>query len=302
MSATLKNIEKTSKTHLNNIMQIAVFSLNDKNHYGINVSKIRSFEDYKRYKLTRNNTVNSELLDGYIEYQHKIIPVLNIEKWLGIKRDENEYYIYLVCEFNKYTVAFPIKSIDNIYNIETSNLQKPDAYFSVITYNTVIEINGIDETCLVLDVERLLHDTFGEDISIGEELFPEITRKEVLVAEDSRIAQEIVNEILKKTHLKFTIFGDGKEIIDHIESLKDEEIENIGLIVSDLEMPRKDGYQVLKYIKETPRTKHIPVVINSSMSNKGVDTKTKSMGASGFIAKTDPEKFVEMLGKYILRD
>lgn len=296
----LKNIEKTSKTHLNNIMQIAVFNLNDSNYYGINVSKIRSFEDFKRYKLTKNSKIDSSILDGYIEYQDKIIPVLNIERWLGICSEESEYFIYLVCEFNRFTVAFPIKSIYNIYNISIQDLQKPDAYFSVVTYNTIIEIDSKDETCLVLDVEMLLHDTFGESLDIDDDMVMKKSSKKVLVAEDSRTAQEIVNEIMNKTQYEFVIFGDGADLIEHLESLSESEIGKIGLIITDLEMPRKDGYQVIKYVKQNQKLEHIPVVVNSSMSNRGVDQKTKSLGASGFVAKTDAKKFLDMVDQYIL--
>lgn len=299
MSNVLNKIESTSKTHLNNIMQIAVFKLNGGNYYGINVSKIRSFEDASRYRITENSTVKSNILEGYIQYQGRVIPVLNMEKWLGNYKEGNTYHIYLVCEYNKTTVAFPIASIYNIMNVGIEKLQKPDAYLNMVTYNTILEINNEETTCMVLDVEQLLFDTFGNNVDLKVE--SDGFSKKVLVAEDSHVAQEIVGEILSSAQARFDIFSDGQELIEHLEKLSDGDLDDIGLIVTDLEMPRKDGYQVIRFIKETPRYKHIPVLVNSSMSNKGVDHKTETLGVQGFIAKTDPERFIGEIEKNILR-
>jgi len=65
-------------------------------------------------------------------------------------------------------------------------------------------------------------------------------------------------------------------------------------------MPRRDGYQVIRHIKENPKTQHIPIVVNTSMSNKGVDVKTKGLGVSAFVAKTDPEKFLAAMRENML--
>lgn len=299
MSETLKKINGTSKTHLNNIMQLAIFSLNDGNLYGINVSKIRSFEEYARYDLTKNYTVSCEVLEGYIKYQGKIIPVLSMEKWLGIYEPQNEYKIYLVCEYNKTTVAFPICHVHNIYNVPIERLQRPEVYFSVVTYNVNIVVDTEETTCMVLDVEKLLHDTFGNNVDMRVDF--EDFDKIVLVAEDSNTAQEIVSEILGHGSVKYKFFDDGQYLIDYLGSLDDEALGEVGLVITDLEMPRRDGYQVIKFIKETPKLAHLPVVVNSSMSNAGVDLKTQSLGVAGFVAKTDPKNFIEQIKINILR-
>ncbi len=298
MSQTLSKAESTSKSHLHNVMQIAVFLLNDKNHYGINVSKIRSFEDFNRYKIIKSSSINSNIMEGYIQYQDKIIPVLNLEKWMDIFVKGNEYAIYLICEFNKMMLAFPISVVDNIYNVAIGDLQRPDAYTGVITYNTVIKIGGKDTTCMVLDVERLIDETFGEDLGdIGENMGKE---KLILVAEDSGVARSILREILESSSLRVNFYNDGMELRDYLSGLDAEGIEDIGLIITDLEMPRLDGYQVIKYVKENKSLAGIPVIVNSSMSNSGVDVKVKSLGASGFVAKTSPEELLRQIKDYML--
>lgn len=293
MSSVIRRAEAKSRSHLHNIMQIAVFGLNDKNLYGINVSKIRSIEDFKKYEVAENNTIKSKFLDGFIEYQSKVIPIINIEKWLNIYSPDNIYYEYLVCDFNKNRVAFPISGIRNIFNVPIESLQKPHTMFDVITYDVVIDVDGGKKIVLVLDVEKLLFDTFGSNYEKAD--FSIVKSKKLLIAEDSKTAQEIIKDILEDSEINYKIFNDGLELIEHLEGLEKSELAEIGLVITDLEMPRKDGYQVIKHIKESPKLRHLNVVVNTSMSDRGVNDKSKSLGASGFIAKTDPEKFLKSI-------
>jgi chemotaxis signal transduction protein len=113
-SNTISRVSNMTKSHMNNVMQIMLFQLNDKEYYGINVSKIKSIEDFKRYKVSKNEIKNGEtssILEGYINYHKQIIPFLNIEKWLGMYKEENSYMETVVCEYNRKIIAFPIFDI-----------------------------------------------------------------------------------------------------------------------------------------------------------------------------------------------
>lgn len=305
MSAAMKSISDMTKSHLNNIMQIMVFKLNDSVYYGINVSKIKSIEDFRKYKLIKNNIKNEgskEILEGYIEHQKKVIPFLNIEKWLEIYTQESKYRVTIISEFNQRIISFPVFDVDNIYNISIEKLQTSHVNKDIITYSTLLEIEGVEETCLILDVEKLIEEVFGIDAII--ESLEEVkidSEKMVLIAEDSKTARQIVENIMEKTNLSFKIFESGKAILDYLKSLDDDAKNNIGLVITDLEMPHIDGYQVIKYMKEDKSLSAIPVIINSSMSNEGVKIKTKELGAVGFVAKTDPINFIGEIKKNILK-
>ncbi len=299
MSQTINKISNMAKSHLNNIMQILVFRLNDGNYYGINVSKIRSIEDFKRYKLIKNsiNHTDETILEGYIKYQEQIIPFLNIEKWLEIYTPQNIYREILITEFSKKMIAFCIEDIYNIYNVETSQLQN-SLNRDIITYSALLKIEDEVVTVSILDVERLLADIFASNLDIPDKKVSK--DKIVLVAEDSKSTINIMQEIIKDTGLEAKFFLNGVEIIDYLSAISDDDLAKIGIVITDLEMPKADGYQVINFIKTNNRLSFLPVVVHSSMSNDGVIKKTKSLGAISFIAKMDPELFVDTLDKYML--
>jgi two-component system chemotaxis response regulator CheV len=298
-SETMSKLESASKSHLHNIMQIAVFQLNDMNFYGINISKIRSIEDFKKYELIKNNTVQNPLLEGYIRYQNDVVPAISLEKWLDIYTPESVFLEYLICDYNKERLALSIHSIRNIFNVPIESLQKPDRMADTLTYEAIVEIDGEKCIVLVLDVEKLLFDVFGANYTIPVTNLG--TARRLLIAEDSRTAQAIIRDIMKNSPIEYEIFNDGEELMEHLEKLDSAAIDGIGLIITDLEMPRKDGYQVLKFVKENNRYIDIPVVVNTSMSDEGVDEKTKLLGSAGFIAKTDPQTFLSVIAQFIRR-
>jgi len=68
------------------------------------------------------------------------------------------------------------------------------------------------------------------------------------------------------------------------------------LILSDLNMPGKNGYDIITEIKATDAYTHIPVVITSTSSTKTIMEKCLALGASAYLVK--PDTFVEY-GPYI---
>ena len=70
--------------------------------------------------------------------------------------------------------------------------------------------------------------------------------KVVLAAEDSGVAREVLTKFFKQTGLKYEVYSNGTLLLQRIEELNPE---NIGMVLTDIEMPGTDGYQVASYIK-----------------------------------------------------
>src|SRR4051812_25780622 len=63
------------------------------------------------------------------------------------------------------------------------------------------------------------------------------------------------------------------------------------VILSDLNMPGKDGYNIIEEIAASPDYKHIPVIITSTSFISSVIDKCLAMGAADYMVK--PDSFVE---------
>jgi CheY-like chemotaxis protein len=63
------------------------------------------------------------------------------------------------------------------------------------------------------------------------------------------------------------------------------------LILSDLNMPGKNGYDIITEVRDTPAYAHIPVIITSTSSTKAFIDKCLAFGAADYLVK--PETFIE---------
>lgn len=292
-------LNNTTETYKNNTMQLAVFRLNDNNYYGINVNKVKSFVKRSDCKISLSLS-DDKYTEGFIVVRDETYPLLNLDKWINNKPLEVEQYAKVIlCEFNQQKIAFLATDILRIYNKNSSELEKTAINESKITYITKIKLSDKndekEELCIILDVENCINEINGKDIAKLVELenLEKIKfKKQLLIAEDSKIAQKIITEIAQKTGVSFVLFNDGNELIKYIESHSD--VNNIGLVISDIEMPVRDGFQVVQALKSNQNTKNIPIYLNTSMSNDGVKNKAHELGA-GFIEKTSPKKIVDII-------
>jgi len=182
----------------------------------------------------------------------------------------------------------------------TEELRNNEDQNSKVTYTTYVRVNDRNELCTVFNAEQLLKD-IGWTHDGEEELnkyvdSPVASDKLILAAEDSLVAREILTKFLKKVGANYEIFVNGAQLIDRIQQLSPEQI---GMVITDIEMPEKDGYQVATFIKGSSRYKNIPVVVNSSMTTDAVKNKMRSIGIDGFIGKTNIQSLYAVTKKFM---
>lgn len=302
---TTSNVENilanTSETYLNNTMQIAAFNIQSSDTiFGINVNKVISFVRWGECTISGSLGGNSSII-GLLTTRGQTYPLVSLESWLGLPFNRHEYKNVILCEFNKQLIAFPVTTIHRIYNKSSDELETSEIMTGKVSFIAKIENEqkeGKIDLCLILDVETLIAEVLRQsDVSlesVKQSLNHHYT-KTLLIAEDSKAAAAVFRKILDKVNINYRVFGNGKLLLDDLAKI---DTNQIGLIISDIEMPEMDGFTLLKNVKEKYKT--IPVIMNSSMSNSGVNEKVKTLGAEGFIAKTDPTTIVEMINKYCI--
>ena len=107
--------------------------------------------------------------------------------------------------------------------------------------------------------------------------------KKILFVEDEPTLQKAVSEIL--TQEGFKIFGalDGEAGLELIKK------ERPDLVLLDLILPKKDGFEVLKEMKEDQGLKEIPVIVLTNLEGMGDVEKALSLGATTYLVKANYE-------------
>jgi len=127
----------------------------------------------------------------------------------------------------------------------------------------------------------------------------------ILMAEDDVEDQMLIKEALGASGLSHNliIVNDGEELIDYLnQSGKYSDVPLPGIVLLDLNMPRKNGHEALSEIKSNPKLRRIPVIVLTTSDAEEDIKSTYDMGVSSYICKpVSFDKLVElvnMVGRY----
>jgi two-component system, chemotaxis family, chemotaxis protein CheV len=209
----------------------------------------------------------------------------------------------LICDFNGIIIGLRIMDAHRVMKKNWSDMHAPDSYNmqnqSKIVNDTRLEDGSI---CMVLDFEQLLADVIPSAMvnidespeNIKDLVIPQKLRDgEILIAEDSKVAQKHLHQILDKANIGHRIFNNGKLLIEYVNSMPDKSI--IPAIVTDIEMPEMSGFTVIKLLREANETRKIPIIVNSSMTGDNNRREAEALGADDFISKTKSHDVLPMV-------
>ncbi|MBN8544985.1 MAG: response regulator [Ignavibacteria bacterium] len=121
--------------------------------------------------------------------------------------------------------------------------------------------------------------------------------KTILLVEDNSDDELLTIRALKKNNItnKIDVARDGQDAVDYLFERKNNDADMPALIILDLKLPKIDGLEVLKRIRENEKTRFIPVVILTSSNEEEDILASYGLGANSFIRKpVDFLKFVEV--------
>lgn len=112
-------------------------------------------------------------------------------------------------------------------------------------------------------------------------------RLEILLVEDSPSDVRLIREVLGETALnvEITVARDGVEAMDYLHRSERELVTRPDLILLDLNLPRKNGREVLAEVKATPKLKQIPVLVMTSSRAEEDVTQAYALNANCYITK-----------------
>jgi CheY-like chemotaxis protein len=134
----------------------------------------------------------------------------------------------------------------------------------------------------------------------------------VLIAEDDQDDRELILDAFKTARptVNLEFVTDGQELLDYLQRGRGDagpsaRPHHPAIILLDLNMPRKNGYEALAELKRDPALRPIPVIVLTTSRDEGDVRTTYELGASSFITKpTDNAELADVfdtLSKYWLR-
>lgn len=118
--------------------------------------------------------------------------------------------------------------------------------------------------------------------------------KTVLAIDDSASIRQMVAFTLKSSGYDVIEAVDGQDGLDKAKA------KSVNLVLTDQNMPRMDGINLTKKLRENPKFKATPILILTTESSDQMKQAGRAAGATGWLVKPfDPAKLVEVIGKVI---
>ena len=117
--------------------------------------------------------------------------------------------------------------------------------------------------------------------------------KRILTIDDSRTIRDMLNLTLSEAGFEVLQAIDGEDGIDVLEKQ-----ERVDLVITDINMPKMDGYGVIRHIRQQSKYNGMPVLVLTTESEKGKRNIAKEAGATGWMVKPfDPERLIATINK-----
>jgi two-component system chemotaxis response regulator CheY len=105
---------------------------------------------------------------------------------------------------------------------------------------------------------------------------------DVLVVDDSAAIRKILQRVLRQTGMAIRAIheaGDGQEALELLKS------QPVDLVLTDINMPKMDGIQLLAAMKASPKWRHIPVMMVTTEGGETKVAEAVKLGAAGYVRK-----------------
>ena len=282
-----------------NELEVVEFSLKYKNDkaelisqsFGINVAKVR--EIIRMVPLTSMPNMPGSVY-GVFNLRDRIIPALDLSNYLYSLENKDKNSKMIIAEFNKMQCGFIVNDVQRIHRVSWSQIDVPESLHDFDPENSsivgIIKIDG--KNILMLDVEKIIADIDPASAIDDSADDTALDWKPIAVtAEDSLTIRRMITDRLQTAGFEILAFNDGEEAWKKMQEIS-AKVSNgksldklVNVMITDIEMPKMDGYSLVKKIKNDPNLKNLPVVIFSSIVSNDILHKGQSVGADAQLTK-----------------
>ena len=116
--------------------------------------------------------------------------------------------------------------------------------------------------------------------------------KTVLTIDDSRTMREMLNHALVQAG--YTVI----QAVDGVEGLEVLQANGADVVITDINMPKMNGYEVIRALRENPAHRTLPILVLTTESDADKRKIAREAGATGWMVKPfDPDRLVQTVRK-----
>jgi len=279
---------------------------------GVNVAKVKEVI-FRPKDIIKAPGLPPEA-EGMAKIRGQMVPIINLAKWMKIKEPPKAGKYVIVMEFLREIIGVVVHEAKRIRRIKWADIKRPPKSIDEKLGGKVVGVVEIEDNklLLLLDFEGILDELgmikiFGVEDTAHLEGIKKKGQFKILMVDDSPVARKIIRKILEADgHTVFEAQNGieglqmlhqwleeakaaGKDITDYVQ-----------LIISDIEMPGMDGLTFTRKVKEDPELGKIPIVVNTSLSDRANVDKSRFVGADAHLVKFDAPDLIKLVHEFAI--
>ena len=295
MSQFIDDVNQRTQLVGQNRMELLLFHLGGSQTFGINVFKVR---EVIPSPPLRQIPGSMSVVRGVATLRGGTVPIIDLARAMGLRGavgavDNGEQKV-VVTEFNRSVQGFWVSAVDRIVNVNWQDVKSPPRGTGRESF--LVAVTEIDNKLVeIIDVERVLSivNPLPSEISpYIRENAREASGRKVVIVDDSVVARKQIEGAIKGVGFEYDVFKGGQEALDLLEQKAAEGPvgDQVELVISDIEMPRMDGYTLTARIRDNPALQNLRVLLHSSLSGEFNTDMVKRAGADAFLSKFNPDE------------
>jgi two-component system, chemotaxis family, chemotaxis protein CheY len=116
----------------------------------------------------------------------------------------------------------------------------------------------------------------------------------ILVVDDSTTIRQVINFCLKEAGYQVIEAVDGQDALEKLSK------NQVDLLLTDLHMPRKNGFELAKDVRASAKHKYIPILVLTTESQLSSKEEGKSIGVTGWFVKPfEPAQLIKVVKRVL---
>lgn len=293
-SQNQKLSSEENKRRLEDLQDFLLLKANSPTKHAILLGYVHRLEEFKlsEIELSGNRRI--------IRYRNSVLPLICLDEALNLSKTEAQkkesesadVFPVVVIEMAGANYGLVVNEILDVLTTESEldtsirtnqgiigNLVTPEEIIVVVDpYEVIRRVMGLERS--VLKSANL--PTEGAQLSEKHSKF-----KNILYVEDAAFFRRQVSKSLQSQGFKVTTANNGREALDLLEKTP---VANFDLILSDIEMPLMNGYELAKEVRKNKQWSQVPMVALSTRANSEHRQEGIRSGFDAYLEKLNSEE------------
>lgn len=282
-------------THAQQIQKLLLFRLSGARLFALGTLKIREILPFMSLNKLPHRHPS---VVGTLMFRGSVVPVIDMAAAVGqrpLSPEEREHGSVIIADVQRQEVGFLVRGVQKIIEANWKQVMPPPGALGEQAFVTgLLDLDG--EIIQLIDVELLLARIYPESLAPQaiELTYPQkeaLRALNILLVDDSLVARKQLCDALDQLDIRYQVATNGSDAIQML--MRDHELRHpVDILVSDIEMPELDGYELTFDVRDNQSLKQPYIILHTSLNSQMSLEYANQVGANEALTKFNADELL----------